>query len=60
MPKVPWNSIAMEQSTPDLALTGIIAHGDLRDIDAGLLHGDSTIRPDWGGRVAAARREALA
>jgi hypothetical protein len=56
----PWSAIEMQQSPPDLAVPGSMLHGDLTDIDAGLVHGDSTRRPDWRVQAAAAGREVLA
>jgi hypothetical protein len=59
MCKMLWRSSQMEQGPPEGALTGIIVHGGLTDIDAGLLLGDSPMHPDWWVRAAAARQEAL-
>jgi len=50
----------MEQSAPDMALTRPMLQGDLTDIDASMLHGDSTMRPEWWVQAAAVVGEAMA
>jgi hypothetical protein len=47
MLEVLWSAIQREQTPPDLAPMGSILNGNPTDSDAGLRHGDSTIRPDW-------------